>query len=82
MYYSVFLSNRKKYIHTSVDKMDHQANILQKIKTWMKPNSIVPITLCPIEKEQYELIQRVLELEKQLESVPKARSIPFSWEPR
>lgn len=63
--------------------MEH--HILRKIKTWLQSESdvpIVPIALCPIEKEQYELIQRVLELEKQLESVPKDRLIPFSWEPR
>ena len=65
-----------------MDKMDPQANILQKIKTWINPDSIVPIASCPIEKEQYELIQRVLELEKQLESISKIRPIPFSWEPR
>ena len=62
-----------------------QSNILRKIKTWIKSdfnNYIVPIALCPIEKEQYALIQRVIELEKQLESVPKDRLIPFSWEPR
>jgi hypothetical protein len=60
-------------------------NIFRKIKTWIKSDfnrSIAPIALCPLEKEQYELIQRVLELEKQLESVPKDRLIPFSWEPR
>ena len=62
--------------------MDPHTNILQKIKTWLKFESDIPIALCPLEKEQYELIQRVFELEKQLESVPKARSIPFSWEPR
>jgi hypothetical protein len=62
--------------------MDPHTNILQKIKTWLKPDSIVPIALGHIEKEQYELIQRVFELEKQLESISKVRPIPFSWEPR
>jgi len=75
----------EKYILTSVDKMDPESNILQKIKAWMKPESngsIVPITLSPLEKEQYALIQRVLELEKNMEPISKIRSIPFSWEPR
>jgi hypothetical protein len=61
--------------------MEH--HILRKIKTWLQSDfnsDIVPIMLSPLEKEQYELIQRVLELEKQL--VPKDRLIPFSWEPR